>query len=172
MQNLSRPKFSAMVCPMSASVDRAPKFTPAPRAGEYARIGTYSREWSVGLPARIRIAAVIRGNHQQIVFARAARRKSPSSASNSSRDLANPSTSLRWPYSMSKSTRLQKNQPVSAFASRRRNSFHSICIRFCRDVLLHAATVVNIVKSCRCQNTGTVFSFNTSINIGFGGSTA
>src|SRR5439155_6259064 len=39
-------KFSAMVCPMSASVERVPKFTVAP-PGEYAMIGTYSREWSV-----------------------------------------------------------------------------------------------------------------------------
>jgi len=46
MQNL-RAKIFRDGLPQSASVDRAPKFTPAPRAGEYARIGTYSREWSV-----------------------------------------------------------------------------------------------------------------------------
>ncbi len=38
------PKFSAIVCPMSASVSRTPRFTPAPPPGEYAKIGTYSRE--------------------------------------------------------------------------------------------------------------------------------
>jgi hypothetical protein len=36
-----------MVCPISASVSRTPRFTPAPPPGEYVRIGTYSREWSV-----------------------------------------------------------------------------------------------------------------------------
>src|ERR1700674_747640 len=41
------PKFPAMVCPMSASVWRIPRFVPVPLAGEKARIGTYSREWSV-----------------------------------------------------------------------------------------------------------------------------
>src|SRR5713226_3105504 len=41
------PKFSAMVCPISAKVSRTPRFTPAPPPGEYATIGTYSREWSV-----------------------------------------------------------------------------------------------------------------------------
>ncbi len=38
------PKFSAMVCPISASVSRTPRSTPAPPPGEYAKIGTYSRE--------------------------------------------------------------------------------------------------------------------------------
>src|SRR2546422_3457098 len=44
---MAHPKFSATVCPISASVFRTPRFTPAPPPGEYARIGTYSREWSV-----------------------------------------------------------------------------------------------------------------------------
>src|SRR5208282_1502154 len=44
---ITPPKFSATVCPISASVERTPRFTPAPPPGEYARIGTYSREWSV-----------------------------------------------------------------------------------------------------------------------------
>lgn len=37
-------KLSAIVCPMSASVERTPRFTPHAFDGEYARIGTYSRE--------------------------------------------------------------------------------------------------------------------------------
>src|SRR6267143_1694572 len=43
---IAPPKFSAIVCPMSASVSRTPRFTPVPSPGEYAKIGTYSREWS------------------------------------------------------------------------------------------------------------------------------
>src|SRR5271169_4718511 len=62
---IERPKLSATVCPISASVARTPRFAPAPLAGEYARIGTYSREWSV-VPARIGVAAVVRGDEQQV----------------------------------------------------------------------------------------------------------
>src|SRR6266478_3274888 len=104
------PKFSAMVCPISASVARVPKFTPAPQPGEYATIGTYSREWSV-------VSQRGSGSHpwSAVIISKSARvsrrRKSASSASNSSSDFANPSTSLRCPYNMSKSTRLQKITP-------------------------------------------------------------
>src|SRR5260370_42629021 len=41
------PKFSAMVCPISAKVSRTPRFTPAPPPGAYTTIVTYSRDWSV-----------------------------------------------------------------------------------------------------------------------------
>src|SRR5216683_4140884 len=44
---IAPPKLSAIVGPISASVSRTPRFTPAPPPGEYASIGTYSREWSV-----------------------------------------------------------------------------------------------------------------------------
>src|SRR2546429_2669155 len=105
-------KFSAIVCPISASVSRTPRFTPAPPAGEYAKIGTYSREWSV-------VAQRGSGSHpwSAVIISMSERlssgKNSPSMQSNSSSDLANPSTSFRWPYSMSKSTRLQKISPLA-----------------------------------------------------------
>src|SRR6266851_2402636 len=104
-------KFSATVCPISASVSRTPRFTPAPPPGEYAKIGTYSREWSV-------VAQRGSGSHpwSAVIISMSERlrrgKNAASMPSNSSSDLANPSTSFLWPYSMSKSTRLQKINPL------------------------------------------------------------
>jgi len=62
---IAAPKFCAMVWPMSASVSRTPRFAPVAAAGEYARIGTYSRSdrW---FPSGDGVAAVIGGYHQEI----------------------------------------------------------------------------------------------------------
>src|ERR1700687_1881576 len=104
-------KFSAIVCPISASVSRTPRFTPAPPPGEYAKIGTYSREWSVvgqrGSGSQPWSAVIINKSERL-----SSGKNSASMRSNSSSDLANPSTSFRWPYSMSKSTRVQKMSPL------------------------------------------------------------
>ena len=40
-------KASRMVLPMSAKVERVPRFTPERREAPAARKGVYSREWSV-----------------------------------------------------------------------------------------------------------------------------
>src|SRR5712691_7916624 len=90
------PKFSAIVWPISASVSRTPRFTPAPPTGEYARIGAYSREWSV-------VAQRGSGSHpwSAVIINISERlnscKKFPSMTSNSSSDFAKPSTSFRWP---------------------------------------------------------------------------
>src|SRR5258708_18232418 len=97
-----------MVCPMSASVWRIPRFTvvllgepgrlgeSAPVAGEKARIGTYSREWSVvgqrGSGSQPWSAVIIKRSDLPNNG-----KNGPSKPVNPSREFANPPPSLHIP---------------------------------------------------------------------------
>ena len=60
------PKFSATVCPMSASVCRTPRFTPPSRPGTVGEDrDVFARMIGGGIHG-IGIAAVIGGDHQQV----------------------------------------------------------------------------------------------------------
>ena len=108
------------------------------------------------LPARIGIAAVIRRNHQQILA-----RKQPEKIAQQRVELFQR---LRKPFDIFAMAiqhveihEVAKNQSISAFVNRSRQFLHSIGIRFCGDVLLHSAAIINVVNLADAEDLHTFF---------------
>ncbi len=106
------PKSSASVWPRSANVAaRAEIDARRARAAPATSSGTYSR--AVIGARRRRIVAVVGGDDEQVVVAAAAAAAARAARRSARGSPRSPSTSLRWPYCVSKSTRFAKIKPRS-----------------------------------------------------------
>ena len=97
------------LAPTSAS---GPSWRRPPFPANRASSGAYSRVWSVW--PDVRVHAVVGGEDEQVVLARAARASRATAASISFSASWKPSTSWRCPYTWSVSTRFTKISPSSS----------------------------------------------------------
>ncbi len=130
---------------MSASVSRTPRSTPAPLPGEYARIGTYSREWSV-------VSQRKSGSHpwSAVIISRS---ESVSSGKKGIQQAIEFFQRFResfyvfaMPVQHVEIHEIAENKPVLSLAHRGCQFLHPVGIVFRCDVVLYAAPIVDVVN--------------------------